>query len=88
LRAAPAKLPVSTTVKNTRSWSKVGMPGSDDGGGSEQGEDDPSEPILPSIQAFVREQPSAAVLDNASDLSEPRAVGLADLADVRLNPVT
>jgi len=88
LHAAPAKLPVSTTVKNTRSWSKVGMPGSDDGGGSEQGEDDPSEPILPSIQSFVREQPSAAVLDNASDLSEPRAVGLADLADVRLNPVT
>ena len=60
----------------------------EDGGGSEQGEDDPSKPILPSIQAFVREQPSTAVLNNASDLAEPGTVGLANLADVRLNSVT
>ena len=59
----------------------------EDGCGGEQREDDPRQPILSSIQAFVGQQPSAAVLDDASDLAEARTVGFTDLADVRLNPV-
>ncbi|PWC61337.1 hypothetical protein TSH7_03930 [Azospirillum sp. TSH7] len=45
----------------------------------EKREYDPRQPVVSSIQAFVRQQPSAAVLDDASDLAEHRAVGLADL---------
>ena len=55
----------------------------EDGGRGEQREYDPPQPVLPSIQAFVRQQPSTAVLDDASNLAEPGAMRLADLADVR-----
>src|SRR3712207_496097 len=53
----------------------------------EQGEDDPTNPVLPPVQPFAGRQPGVAVLDDAADLAEPGAVGLADLADVRLDPV-
>ncbi len=61
--------------------------GDEDGRRGEQREYDSPQPVLSSIQALVRQQPCAPMLDNASDLAEPRAVGFADLADVRLDPV-
>ena len=60
----------------------------EDGVSSEQGKDNPTEPILLSIQAFVRKQPSTAGHDDVSDFTEPGAVRLTDLADVWSNPVT
>ena len=71
LRAVHFTLHASETSKGRFSECSDAVCDDEDGGGGEQGKDDPSEPILPSIQSFVREHPSAAVLDNASDFAEP-----------------
>jgi hypothetical protein len=60
----------------------------EDGCGCEQGEDDPAQLIVPSVQAFVGQQPSAAVLNDAPDLNEPGPMRLTDFPNVGTDAVT
>ncbi|WP_449234933.1 hypothetical protein [Azospirillum doebereinerae] len=65
-----APLPQYLPTKGRFSECAEAVSDDEDGRRGEQREDDPRQPILSSIQAFVCEQPSTAVLDHASDLAE------------------
>src|SRR3954463_15086865 len=57
----------------------------EDTGGVQEGQDHTAPPVLAAVQPLVSQQPRTVVLDDAADRTEPRAVRLAHLADVRLD---
>src|SRR4051794_15918395 len=56
-------------------------------GGIQGGQEHAAQPVLAPVQSLVGQQPAAAVLDDAKDPAQPRAMGLADLADRGLDAV-
>src|SRR3954463_7794716 len=57
----------------------------EDAGGVQEGQDHAAQPVLAAVQPLVSQQPRPVVLDDAADRTEPRAVRLAHLAEVRLD---
>src|SRR3954465_9772899 len=85
LAAILADIRLRTTTKAPFSERAEAVRDDEDAGGVQEGQDHTAQPVLAAVQPLVSQQPRTVVLDDAADRTEPRAVRLAHLADVRLD---